>query len=505
MRTTLRIQAIEERTDETANYTQLKNFDITVDGQKYNSGDSAVIEIKDLSYGLKKIELSKSGYASVARDTNLDLDPFFGVLGENQVIEDARLLSVEVEATGISVSFMAKDWLSGLPLNSGQFVFGDKSVTPKDGVVKLVVPPTEAKIIQLQAKFGGAYIDKTIDVDIANQFIQIQTFTFTPAGKHYFVSKRTGVFTVYSSNVDGSELQEVVNGTQQETNSLAFVMSPSGKFAVMASSRDGTRDAKGRVLQKLYIVNVDTRKLEVVDSANSFQFHDWSGDKLAYSGVTLGEGAEQSTKLKSVDGIKKAIYDLGPASTNTITNVHVARDEVIYIRDESCVVFPTCDQNSVNVVGINGGNFKELAKGKVKDMTSLEPTRFVYKANDKWFETNIATDQTKEISEPNTSTQRTYISTLSPGAGQLMMVDFIDGKNTLIVKSATTEKQLHAAAGLGGPMRWLSSDVITFRVANPTETADYAISLNGGLPQKISDVTATIKPQGVAVGAFTFY
>jgi hypothetical protein len=51
------------------------------------------------------------------------------------------------------------------------------------------------------------------------------------------------------------------------------------------------------------------------------------------------------------------------------------------------------------------------------------------------------------------------------------------------------DKTMLAKSGLKNPLRWLNNSVVIFRIDDGQETADYAMSLDGGKDKKITDVT----------------
>lgn len=72
-------------------------------------------------------------------------------------------------------------------------------------------------------------------------------------------------------------------------------------------------------------------------------------------------------------------------------------------------------------------------------------------------------------------------------------VDERDGKGVLLNYEHDTkqEKTLQAQGGIKSPIRWLDEDHVVYRVADGRETADYVMSLSGGEPKKVRDVTNT--------------
>ena len=72
-----------------------------------------------------------------------------------------------------------------------------------------------------------------------------------------------------------------------------------------------------------------------------------------------------------------------------------------------------------------------------------------------------------------------------------LWIDNRDGKGVLLAHDDSTGKDTTVAGedAMTYPVRWLSDDLVVFRVASSQETADYVVSLSGGAPKKITDVT----------------
>jgi hypothetical protein len=58
-------------------------------------------------------------------------------------------------------------------------------------------------------------------------------------------------------------------------------------------------------------------------------------------------------------------------------------------------------------------------------------------------------------------------------------------------ESTGKDTKLTAQSGLSYPVRWLSDTVLEYRVATNGVASNYVISINGGTPKKIADVTST--------------
>ncbi len=464
---------------------EIKNFTVNVAGQTINSGEQSSVIIPSISLGDHKVEVLKQGYAPSVYETTVDFDPLFGwVSGNNSY---TSLVKAQLLAKGLALSFTVKDWVSNKAVTIGEFAFGDITAFPnKDGVVSLTVPPELNKVI-IKADFTDNYLDKTFELETNKKS---QAVNFVPDSKHYFVSKRSGVYSIYSQYIDGGELKEVVKGTPQETSSLQFAVSPSGKYGVMTSTREGRRDSSGNVVQKLYWVNLNSGKLEELDSARYIYLHDWAGDTITYS---YGYQAENSTdfmqRLRSLDASTKNQYELG-STTGSFGRIHVALNQVIFTKQESFNKPGFEKEQTVNTVGIKGENNRELATN-TGDFRQIGFERFAYQTPDKkWSEINLNTGQIKPSEQPREE-GTVYISTSSSNK-ERVFINFVDGKRLLMLqKNNDTTSELATQPGLTGPIRFMNATTVLYRVVTPGETADYVVSTLGGQPRKITDVTAS--------------
>ncbi len=128
-----------------------------------------------------------------------------------------------------------------------------------------------------------------------------------------------------------------------------------------------------------------------------------------------------------------------------------------------------------------------------KEIWSISRTgydRFVLAVQQDWYDFTVGNSQpTKLNGQPSNSTARQY--TDSPDAQNSAWLDTRDGKSTILLYSTASksEKVLYAQAGIKGPIRWVGNSALVYRVTTAKETADYIVSINGGEPKKLADVT----------------
>ncbi|HEU5187562.1 MAG TPA: hypothetical protein VFT87_03595 [Candidatus Saccharimonadales bacterium] len=462
----------------------LKNVAVTVNGADFTSNDEGVVQTQ-LPYGRVSVTASKSGYEPASQTEFYDFNPFFNLIGAQPKNGAERSLALELKSVGLPLTFGAKDWLTGNPITAGKFSVGDTVAEPNaQGVVSLKVPPTDATTIKIKSAFGGTYND--IEFEAKIQETPLQTFEFVPAGKDYFVSKRSGQLAIYSSNLDGTQVTEIVPPSANETAAIGFAVSPSGKFAALTSTRDGKKDSGGQLLQKLYVVNLANNQLTVLDEGRWFDFVDWSGDTLVY---TTAASATSAQRLSSADLAANKKIDLGTASAYGTVRVSmgVAVYQVYHASGDSAAI----NNPELRTIPVKGGTEKNIGN-KVDVVTQTDFDKIAYQTSDKaWHQFDVNTSQVTNIAAP-TSTERAYLGSTSPDGQTRLLIDRIDGKNTLIAENVANgqEKQLYGAAGLQAPVRWIGNTIV-FRIADAQQTADYGLSITGGQPKKITDVTHT--------------
>ncbi|HET9412019.1 MAG TPA: hypothetical protein VFO38_04170 [Candidatus Saccharimonadales bacterium] len=478
----------------------LKKVKIELNGTQWETDDNGRLNAQ-LLYGTYNIVAKKAGYQDATHSVMVDFDPFFYLLGGRQADEQARNVQLQLKPTGIALSFKVVDWLTGSPLTAGAFSAAEIVAKPNDqGVVNITLPATEEKTVKIKAVFGGKFTDKEFDLPLDGSQA---TVSFVPEGKTYYLTNKNGL-AVLGSNLDGSSVAEIVPPSANETAAVNIAISPSGKFGVLASTRDARRDTQGTLLQQLYIVDLSNKKLTAVDQGLWFSFADWSADTLVY---TVGErktGASQVTqRLVSLDATNGKRTDISAA--RTFDAVRVAVGSVVYQANLAISDPASVNNPELRVTPIKGGTEKKLG-AKVQSISQADTDRFVFQLGDgTWQEYNLNTSQAKTASAP-TSTARAMLATASADGQNRLIIDRIDGKPSLIVKNAGTgqEKQIFSAAGIRGPLR-IIDDTIVFRMGEGAQVADYVVSIRGGTPKKIADVTLSAAPFTPPANYFSFF
>lgn len=503
VRNTLTITTISPGEGSKAKPSELHSVTVVVNGKTYNTDAMGKLRVSRVPYGQVNVVASKTGYQSVSYGVMLDFDPFFHKFGGQAQDDAARSVELSLTATGIPVAFKVTDALSGKPVTVGNFAIGDVVAKPDDqGTVSLKIPGTDASKVAVRASFGGVYVDKTFDITLGTQN---QHVSVVPGGRHYYLSAKSGILTVYSSNIDGLDMSPIVTGTGQETDATAFAVSPDGRYGVLSSSRDGAHNERQDLLQRVYVVDLNTKQITRVDEAVNVAFADWSGDTLIYTTSTYDTVSNAyKITLRSVDTTSARVYNFESADNISVSTV--AFNKVVYLKYINSGPDATTSP-VLREAPVNGTTIQTL--GEQVDYTGyiqLDFDRIAFKTgqDQAWHEYNFNTDELKSVTEPTSGSQtQQFLSTANDDGSERLLVDRINGRYALIVKDMASgnTRQLYSADGLSGPIRWVSS-VVVFRVVNSQGAADYAVSLNGGDPHKIADVTAPANIQGLR---FSFY
>lgn len=473
-----------------ASASELRNVAVAVNGVTYHTDSKGQLKVPNVPYGNMTIAATKNGFQSVNYGVVLDFDPFLHKLGGASTDNAARNVTLSLKSTGIPVSFTLVDWLSGKPVSTGEFAVGDLVAKPDSkGTVSLRVPGTDAKSVIVDASFGGAYVDKKFDVSIGGSAPVIRV---VPGGRDYFLSSRSGVLTLYSSNLDGSDTQPILAGTGQETDATNFAVSPDGKYGVLSSSRDGASNSHHDLLQRVYIVDLATKRITQVDEGVKVTFADWSGDELVYTTTAYdASGNDYPVTLRGVDVSAGRVYNFESADGINVSTV--SQGKVLYLRTSNSGP----DQASSPILReapVNATTSQTLGDQVSYDsyiQQDFDRVDFKTEQDQAWHEYDLSTDQLKTISQPTSgSNTAQYLSTANSDGTQHLLIDQVDGQPTLFVKDGSDKQTpIYGDRGLSGPIRWVSDNVLIYRVVTATQAADYAVSLDTGKAQKITDVT----------------
>jgi hypothetical protein len=309
---------------------------------------------------------------------------------------------------------------------------------------------------------------------------------FVPAKKHAYISKRTGKYDIYSSYIDGKDEKLVLAGSGNERDDMVIAPHPKDNVIAYVSTRAGQRNSEGFVLSNLLLINLADNESHNVVASEQIKIISWAGDRLVYVQIAAGASADTPDRYRLMSYNYKDESSKELAKSNFYNDV-MGVGNVVYYAPSSAYQTGATNFYSINADGTNKATVFDK---EVWNMFRTSYDHLALSIQQQWYDYRLGDKQpTKLNAAPADQTSRVYID--SPDGKHSVWVDNRDGKGVLLSYDsvAKNDKVLKSQNGIGYPVSWLSDSVVVYRVKNNQETADYAISLDGGEAVKINDVT----------------
>lgn len=453
----------------------LKSVKVTLGSQTETTDNDGMAIFSGVRLGSQKLLIEKSAYQTITQDITIGL-------GSN-IIEP-----VQLESIGSSFEFSIVDWLSGQAVEGSEVTYDENSAyANSEGLAVLKVPKLSQENIDVTISAPG-YLDQVISISTINH--EQSQVDMVIDRRHYFVSKRSGEYEVYSANADGSDQKLLVPASGNESDDIRFDVSPSGEKAVLVSVRDlELKNENGFVLKSLFLIDTESGEMQKIDSSERIDLIGWIDESMIYVKVQAGVSGQNPKRhrLMSLNTLNGQTSEI--ASSNYFNDVLVAGDYIFYApsnayRQENDAYLYRSDAN--------GSTLDVVFEQEVWTVFRSAYDNIAFDSNQKWYQGAIDTIFNSELaSRPSSVISRLY--TDSPDGRLSSWVDIRDGKGALIIRDNQTgdEEAIYTQAGLRNPVTWLDNNHIVYRVVNSSETADYVISIDSETitPNKISDVT----------------
>lgn len=467
VRASTSLRVVDEKTGQ-----PLKNVNVALDGKTTKTNKEGNAKLDKVKLGPNELSIKKPAFADVNQKVTIGW-------GSNPRGD------IKLTAVGSRYSFNVTDFVSNKPVKA-EATSGEASATANDsGEIVLVVADQDETVIEVSIAAEN-YRSEVIPLEVGDK--NIHQLKLVPAKKHAFVSKRSGKYDLYKIDVDGKNEEKILAGTGSESADKIAILSHSKKnIAAYVSTRGDQRTRDGFALSSLMIVNLDDDAANTIDSSERLQLINFAGNKLVYVKIAEGESAESPNRHRLIS------YDIESEQEKELAHANYFND-VLSVGGTILYTPASFQSGDVGLFRINAdGSNKTTVYGQ--EAWSL--FRVVYDKVDvsvgqQWYEYNTVTTQFNALSgAPAEQISRVYAD--SPDSQKSAWVDDRDGKGVLIIYDVNSkeEKVLQTQSGLRNPISWLDKDHIVYRVSTGSETADYVISLSGGEPKKIVDVTNT--------------
>jgi hypothetical protein len=455
----------------------LKNVSVTVGGVTALTDNTGDVKLTKVKLGKASIAVSKRAFTTVTQAITVG----WGSNPEGQV----RLV-----ASGTQYSFIVTDYLSGKPIEKVQASSGEGNATSdKNGKVVLTLDTSgKSDNDELVIAFdGNNYRRETAKITAGNK--EVGSIKLVLARKDVFVSKRDKTYDIYSVDIDGKNEKKIVTGTGIERGDMQLSTEQGYDVAAFVATRENAKNTEGYLLSTLYLLDTKSGTLSKVDQSEQIQLVGWSSDgHLVYVKIAAGASAANPKRNRLMSlSTKNSSDNKELTSANALNDVVMAGDAVLYAPSNALQDNP---KPGLFVVNADGSNAFTITDKAVQNIFRTSYDGVTINASGTYYTYKIgAAASTLTATGSLGSINRLYIDNTS--GTKSMWVDAHTTKAALTNFDKITKKDLALATqnGLQSPIAWLDDSTVMYRVNDGKEVADYVLSLNGGNPKKISDVS----------------
>lgn len=470
IRASMSVKILDDQTSQ-----PLKNVEVSIGGISSKTDIDGFVRIDKVKLGKQILTAKKPAFATSERTITIGL-------GSNP-LEDSKLIAV-----GSRYSFEITDYISGKPVDAEAISKESSARADNSGKIALVVEDEKEDkvIVEIVAK---NYRTEKLSLDVGSQ--DLKKIELVPAKKHAFISKRDGKYDLYKTYIDGKNEEKVLAGTGRENEDNMVILPHKTKNIVaFVSSRGNKFNQDGYALSSLNIVNLDTDKSKEIAVSERIQLVDFIDNRLVYVSIAQGASASSSDrhKLISYDVDNGDIKEL--AKANYFNDVMSAKGFIYY----SPSGYKSNDkQLGLYEVKPDGSEKTTIYSKEVWNLFRTSYYKIAVSVQQTWYEYDTGSAQFAKLEgSPAELKSRVYVD--SPDSKLTVWSEDRDGKGTLLIYNPDTneaDKVLVSQIGLRNPVYWLDDDHIVYRVSADNEIADYIVSVSGGEPRKITNVTNT--------------
>lgn len=415
---------------------------VSVGGSSAVTDGEGHAELRRVKVGKQKARIEKKYYQTA--ETSI-----FVPLGSPDTPD------LKLEATGRQVPVAVTNKINGKPVAQATMLIADGEFKTDDEGKAVIVVSADQSELDVVIKQDG-FNELTAKVQIVEQEDERNIFALVPAGKIYFLSKRTGKIDVVKTDLDGGNRQTVLAGTgKEEEGGTILLASRDWKYLALKSRREGDK-------AKLYLINTADDKLSVMDEGDAnFTVSGWLNEHFIYS-VTRNKKLweDKLTALKSFNAKTQQLKTLDETAAQGNANSY-AREVLdnIYIQDDSLIYTKRWVASYSNVYFDKRANIMSVKadgqqKKSLKDFVQGDAGRYlgiaarVYEPGEVYFAIYGNSDSTeyyeyedgsvKAVKDVSDETfNRSYPTFLVSPSGKLTFwSDARDGKSTLILGDA---------------------------------------------------------------------
>ncbi len=465
-----------------ANQQPLSNVTLKVDSKLYGVTDpEGKARFENIKLGRHSITADKIGYSHADEV----------ITAEAGMTSDSALT---LKVIGIKLDLDVKDWLSGQVISSATVKSGENaSQTDKNGRASIVVPPNDTNRVELEVSAPG-YLTKTVNTGLS---VESREVTLVAAQKDYFISKRDGKLDIFSSNLDGTNQQKIIEATGKEDEQLLqFTINRTNKQAVLVATREGKK-VNERIVAGIYLIDLENSSLRKVDEGSNVQLIDWGNDALIYS-KSMPEANYDDPGFMQVISLNPTSGKVSQLTqANYFPAIAVAQNKLYYMPADAYRPIENASLTSIDLA--NSARRTYLPDKQVSLVSRTNYGNVQLSLNDgTYYDLQLNSGTAKPV---NRNPGASFSFSLSPNGQNVAWADRRDGQGVLLVRSVNNpeERVVVKSSGFTTPVRWLSDDLIVIRSATSQETADYVVHVPTGKMGKVVDVSnvGQLRPEGI--------
>ncbi len=453
----------------------LRNVTVRVNDQSGQTDADGMVSLTGVRLGRNDIVIEKHAFAPLAQ-------PHVFGWGSN------RLGEFRIKPVGSQYSFTAVDFLSAKPVGKVEAVSGEASAfSDEKGVIKLTMDKKDDLDFEVTIKGEGYREEKlTLKADTKDPV----AVKMVSARKHTFVSKRSGKYDVYKIDIDGKNEQKILAGTGLERDDMVLAPHPTDEIVALVSTRENKRNKDGFLLSTLTLIDLTTNQTTNLGTSERIQIVDWIGSRLVFVVIAEGSSANHPQRHRLMSYDYKDEKKLELAASNYFNDVLVVNGKIYYAPSS---MYQQSPDTGLFRVSADGSQKQTVYPKEIWNMFRTEYDKIILSGPQQWFEYHPSDgkEPVKLDGAPSNPVGRVY--TDGPDGHKSLWVDVRDGKGVLLYYDVAGKQDsvLRTQSGLKNPVRWLNNKSFIFRIATEDETADFAMSLDGGEAIKIRDVTNT--------------
>lgn len=447
----------------------LKGVSVTLGGQSAKTDSDGEAKFTGLKLGKTQLTISRVGFEEIKRD-------FVIGWGSNP------LGSFPLKATGVQYVIEVRDYLSDKPIEGVEATDGTSTaISGKDGKITLTLENTVVAKDAVSLSKSGY---RTQKITLQEDPKKTTKASLVLARKTVFITKQSGRYDLYKSDIDGQNREVLLAGTGAENSNISLAVSPDGSRVAYVSTRDNKRDSGGFLLSSLSLINVGSGEKTTIAEAAQIQLIDWVGTRLVFQQATSDSKSGSRYTIISYNYSDNTRLQL--AAANKFSAVLSARGTIYY------AVAADASNPSLQLglfkIGADSKGKQQVFDGELATvLRSTYNTLSLQDDEGTWYSYDMSSGAKSQVGTPASLANRLYIDNSDRSKSLYVNQGFLISYDVAGAKDTNVKSQ----SGLTYPLQWIGSAEAIYRVSSGSETADYAVSLEGGTARKIADVSAT--------------